>query len=319
MQMVDNARVVVYLVNGFLEAGKTQFLNQTLEQEYFKVDGKTVLIRLEEGVEEYDEKLLKRTNTILMTVDDPEEITKDFLNGIDILYNPERVIFECNGMYPVSKMEALDVPKGWGLVQEITIVDATTFDMYVTNMKSLFADMVRNAELVIFNRCTEDMPLAKYRRNVKAVNQGAEIVFEGPDGAIENIFTDEMPYDLNAPVVQIDDMDFGIFYIDMIDHPKTYTKKTVEFKGKVLKSLALAKDEVVVGRKAMTCCEDDLTFLGYICKGIPMDMVKAGQWVKVTGEVGFAFKKAYGGRGPVIAVKSWEVVGAPKQELVYFN
>lgn len=88
MQMVDNARVVVYLVNGFLEAGKTQFLNQTLEQEYFRVDGKTVLIRLEEGEVEYDENLLKRTNTILMTVDDPEEITKDFLNGIDILYNP---------------------------------------------------------------------------------------------------------------------------------------------------------------------------------------------------------------------------------------
>lgn len=229
------------------------------------------------------------------------------------------MIFECNGMYPVSKMEAIDVPDGWGLVQEITIIDATSFDLYVTNMKSLFADMVRNAELVIFNRCTEDMPLAKYRRNVKAVNQGAEIVFEGPDGAIENIFTDEMPYDLNAPVVQIDDMDFGIFYIDMIDHPKTYMKKTVEFKGKVLKSLALAKDEVVVGRKAMTCCEDDLTFLGYICKGVPMDMVKAGKWIKVTGEVGFAFKKAYGGRGPVIAVKSWEIVDAPKQELVYFN
>ena len=312
MQMVDNARVVIYLVNGFLESGKTQFLNQTLEQEYFRVDGRTVLIRLEEGEVEYDENLLKRTNTILMTVDSPEKITKAFLNGIDILYNPERVIFECNGMYPVSKMEAIEVPDGWGLVQEITIIDATTFDMYVTNMKSLFADMVRNAELVIFNRCTEDMPLAKYRRNVKAVNQGAEIIFEGPDGEIENIFTDEMPYDLNAPVVQVDD-------IDMIDHPKSYTKKTVEFKGKVLKSLALAKDEVVVGRKAMTCCEDDLTFLGYICKGIPMDLVKAGQWVKVKGEVGFAFKKAYGGRGPVISVTGWEVVKAPKQELVYFN
>ena len=38
MQMVDNARVVVYLITGFLESGKTQFLTQTLSQEYFEIE-----------------------------------------------------------------------------------------------------------------------------------------------------------------------------------------------------------------------------------------------------------------------------------------
>ena len=181
MQMVENARVVVYLITGFLESGKTQFLTQTLSQEYFEIEGTTVLILCEEGIEEYDEELLKAKNTVLLTVEDPEELTLEWLQGIDLLYHPERVIIECNGMYPVSKMEELEAPEGWGLVQEITTVDASTFDMYIANMKPLFVEMVRNAELVVFNRCRKDMPLAAYRRNVKVVNHSAEIIFENED------------------------------------------------------------------------------------------------------------------------------------------
>ena len=126
MQMVDNARVVVYLMTGFLESGKTQFLRYTLGQEYFEIDGNTVLILCEEGEEEYGEDLLKRSRTTLLTVDDPEDITLEWLEEVEQKYKPERVIFECNGMYPVSKMEALEVPKGWGLVQKLTMVDAST-------------------------------------------------------------------------------------------------------------------------------------------------------------------------------------------------
>lgn len=319
MQMVDNARVVVYLVNGFLESGKTQFLTQTLAQEYFAIEGKTVLILCEEGEEEYDKELLRRTNTILLTVDGPEEVTKDWLAGVDLLYNPERVIFECNGMYPVSKMEEMDVPKGWGLVQEITIVDASTFDMYIANMKPLFVEMVRNAELVIFNRCTKDMPLAAYRRNVKVVNQNAEIVFEGADGEIDNIFDEHMPYDLEAPVVKIEDMDYGIWYVDMIDHPKRYAGKTVEFCGKVLRSRGAQSDECIVGRKAMTCCADDLTFLGYVCKNKNAGEIKSGKWVRVRGKVNFEYNRAYRSKGPVIKAEQIEEIPALSQELVYFN
>lgn len=319
MQMVDNARVVVYLITGFLESGKTQFLTQTLSQEYFEIEGTTVLILCEEGIEEYDEELLKKKNTILFTVDGPEELTLEWLQGIDLLYHPERVIIECNGMYPVSKMEEMEVPKGWGLVQEITTVDASTFDMYIANMKPLFVEMVRNAELVIFNRCTKEMPLASYRRNVKVVNQSAEIIFESEDGEIGNIFDEQMPYDLDAPVVKIEDMDFGIWYVDMIDHPDRYKGKTVEFQGKILKPRGFPKDEFIVGRKAMTCCADDVTFLGYVCKSQHAEEMKAGKWIQIRGKVGFEFKRAYRGKGPVIRVEHGKGIPALQDEMVYFN
>ena len=128
----------------------------------------------------------KASDYVKVTVEDPEELTKEFLQEVEDKYHPERVIFECNGMYPVSKMEALNVPDGWGLIQEITTVDASTFDVYIANMKSLFVEMVRNADMVLFNRCTEDMPLAGYRRSVKVVNQGAQIIFEGAEGEISS-------------------------------------------------------------------------------------------------------------------------------------
>lgn len=319
MQMMENAPVTVYLITGFLESGKTQFLTQTLSQDYFEIEGRTVLIQCEEGVEAYDEEELAKKNTVVLTVEDPEEMTLEWLQGIHILYQPERVIIECNGMYPVSKIEEMEVPEGWGLIQKITIVDASTFDLYLANMKPLFVEMVRNAEMVIFNRCKTEQPLAAYRRSVKVVNQAAEIIFENENGEVDQLFKEELPYDLKAPLVSIEDMDYGIWYVDMIDHPENYNGKQVEFCGKVMKSRRVGANEMVVGRKAMTCCADDLTFLGYICSCQEMPPEKPGEWVKIQGKIQFEYKKGYGGKGPVIHVTSLQTIPAPEEELVYFN
>lgn len=319
MQLVDNARVVVYLVTGFLESGKTRFLRWTLQQEYFAVEGKTVVILCEEGIEEYDKQTLKKADAVLFTVEKAEDITLELLKEVEQKYQPERVIFECNGMYPVSKMEALELPEGWGYVQKITTVDASTFGVYLENMKPLFMEMVRNAELVIFNRCDRTMPLASYRRNVKVVNPAAEIIFEGEDTEIDNIFDEQMPYDLNAPVVEIDDIDYGIWYVDMMDHPKQYIGKTVEYKARVLKPKGFPAKEFVAGRMAMTCCADDTTFIGYVCRSPYAPKLSPGQWVKVRGIVGYEYNPAYGRRGPVIKAEYVEKVPPLEDEMVYFN
>lgn len=319
MQMVDDARVVVYLMTGFLESGKTTFLADTLGKNYFKIDGKTVVILCEEGEVEYEESLLDESNTELVVVDEPEDLTPELLQEIEDKYHPERVIIECNGMYPVSKVEEVDAPEGWGLIQEITTVDASSFDVYIANMKSLFVEMVRNADMVVFNRCNADMPLASYRRSVKVVNQGAEIIFENEEGEIEDIFSDQLPFDIDAPVVKIEDMDFGIWYVDMMENVETYIGKTIEFNGKARKVKGFPKDELVVGRSAMTCCADDLQFLGFISKNAAFADFDANTWVKVRGTVRFEHKKAYRGKGPVLYLDYVEKIPALEEELVYFN
>lgn len=318
MEKVEEREVMVYLMTGFLESGKTQFLKFTLDQEYFQIDEPTVLLLCEEGVEEYDEKLLKRSKTFLEVVEELEDLTPQFLEEIDQKYHPGRVIFECNGMWPVSKIEGLDFPKGWSVVQKLTMVDASTFQMYLNNLKPLFVEMVRDADLVLFNRCQEDTPLAAFRRSVKVVNAKAEIIFEDEEGEIENIFEEQLPYDMEAPVVEIEDVDYGIWYVDMMDHMERYDAKTVCITARVRKPPKFPEGYFIAGRMAMTCCADDTTFLGYVCRGTQDIEFQNGQWMKITAKVGYRSLSLYQGKGPILKVLKMEEV-EPVKDLVYFN
>lgn len=107
--------------------------------------------------------------------------------------------------------------------------------MYMANMKSIFMDMVRNSDMVVFNRCKKEDPLPTYRRGIKVANQRAEIIFEDEEGELDDIFQDEMPFDVNASVIDILPEDYGIWFVDAMDHPETYVNKTVKFKARVMK------------------------------------------------------------------------------------
>ncbi|WP_154257457.1 MULTISPECIES: GTP-binding protein [unclassified Lactonifactor] len=316
---IDEIQVPVYLMAGFLDSGKSTFLNFTIAQDYFALEETTLLILCEEGEVEYDPRELKKYNTVMEVIEEPQELTPQRLAAMDIACRPGRIVIEYNGMWPVSALEEMELPRGWGIVQHITTVDASTFQVYMNNMKSLFMEMVRGADLVIFNRCEKGLPLATFRRSVKVVNQSAEIIFEDEQGEIENIFEDEMPFDLDADVISIREEDYGIWYIDAMDHPERYKGKTVEFTGMVLKSKEFPSKMFVPGRMAMTCCADDTTFIGYVCRSPYAPKLKTGQWVKVTASVGYDYVRAYHGEGPVLEAKSVELTEPLEEELVYFN
>lgn len=195
---MEDIKVPIYLITGFLESGKTTFLDFTLQQEYFSIDGKTLLILCEEGEEEYDKEKLKLANTVVEVIEEEDDLTPQRLAAMDIIHQPDRVVIEYNGMWLVSKFEQMELPEGWGIEQEITCVDATTYQVYMANMKSLFMDMVRNTDMVIFNRCKEGDPLPAYRRGIKVANQSAEVIFEDEEGEMEDIFQDELPFDING-------------------------------------------------------------------------------------------------------------------------
>lgn len=310
--------VLVYLMTGFLDSGKTQFLDFTLKQDYFRIDGTTLLLLCEEGEGEYDAEELKKYNTVIETVDSQEELTEEYLLELDIKHRPDRVVVEYNGMWKVSDFEALRLPNGWGIEQKLTTVDASAFQMYLTNLKPLFVEMVRGAEMVLFNRCTDIKPLAGYRRSVKVVSPQAEVIFEDDNGEIENIFQDDVPYDMNAPVIQIRPEDYGIWYVDVMENQEKYRGKTVEYTARVLKPKSFPSQLFFPGRMAMTCCADDTTFLGYICKSAYAPKLKAGQWVKIRAKVRYENLSMYHGSGPVLEAEYIEETDAIS-ELVYFN
>lgn len=310
--------VLVYLMTGFLDSGKTQFLKFTLSQDYFRIRGKTLLLLCEEGEEEYDPEEMKRCNVVTEYVESQEQLSEVYLRELDEKHHPERVVIEYNGMWKVSDFEKMKLPDGWGIEQKLTTVDASTFQMYLTNLKPLFVEMVRGAELVLFNRCTEIRPLAGYRRSVKVVSPQAEVIFEDENGEVENIFEDDVPYNLDAPVVEIRPEDYGIWYVDVMEHPERYKGKTVEFTARVLKPKSFPSKFFLPGRMAMTCCADDTTFLGYVCKSAYASKLKAGQWVTVRAKIGFAKLALYRGEGPVLEAENVELAD-PIEQLVYFN
>ncbi len=305
----------VYIINGFLESGKTEFIVYTLSQPYFQVKGKTLLLLCEEGEIEYDEKLLKDTNTILELIEEEEDFTPSALMELDKKYKPERIIIEYNGMWNFKNMK---LPWHWSVEQQITCIDASTFPMYYTNMKSLLAEMVRKSEMIIFNRCDGIEDLASYKRNIKAVNRQAEIIFEDSNGEIDEIFEDDLPYNLQDDPIILDNTGYGIWYIDSMDHLERYLNKKVEFTAQVLKPENFPKDCFVPGRMAMTCCAEDMSFLGYVCKYTGAADLQQRDWVKVRAVVKEEYWADYNGKGPVLYAEKVERTKAPKEEVISF-
>ena len=305
----------VYMINGFLESGKTEFIRYTLEQPYFQIKGRTLLIVCEEGEEEYGDALLKKTRTEMVAIEEEEAFNASNLIELEKKYKPERIVIEYNGMWNYKNMK---LPFHWEMEQQITIIDASTFPMYFTNMKSLLAEMLRKSELIIFNRCDGVEDLSSYKRNVKAINQQAEIVFEDSEGEVNQIFEEDLPYSLDDPIISLDDQGYGIWYLDSLDNLERYIGKTVQFTAMVLKPEDFPRGYFVPGRMAMTCCADDMAFLGFACEYGKSDRLTDKQWVKVTAKVVKEYFADYNGEGPVLKAVSVEQAKAPKEEVISF-
>lgn len=291
----------VFLINGFLESGKTQFLQFTMEQEYFKADGKTLLIVCEEGETEYDSELLSKYNTEAVFIESLEEMTPDRLVELELLYNPERVLIEWNGMW---NLDQLKLPEDWNVFQQITLIDMSTFDLYSANMKPLLYAMVRESELVICNRCDGIEDLSGYRRTLKSMCLKGEIVFEDSDGEVNEIAEEDLPYDMSQDVIAISPEAYGIWYIDCMERRDRYEGKTVEFTAMTLKTPDFPRNYFVPGRMAMTCCEDDMTFLGFVTKSREANNLETKQWVRVKAKIAYEYWKDYNGEGPVLYAES---------------
>lgn len=306
----------VYVINGFLESGKTEFITFTLGQPYFQIKGNTLILLCEEGENEYDEALLKRSRTEIEVIEDQDDFNVSKLLELEKKHKPDRIIIEWNGMWNAKEMK---LPWHWKVEQQITTIDATTFPMYFTNMRSLLAEMVRKSELIIFNRCDGIEELNVYRRNIKAVNAAADVVFEGENGEIDELFEEDLPYDLSQDVIVLDNQGYGIWYLDSMDHLERYIGKKIEFVAMVLKPDNFPKGYFVPGRMAMTCCADDMAFLGYACEFAGAGALKQKEWVKVTATVTKEYWEDYKGEGPILHAVSVEKTKAPKEEIISFT
>ncbi len=308
----------VFVINGFLEAGKTQFMKFTMQQEYFKTEGNTLLIVCEEGDEEYDEKLLSSTHTTIKYIEDIKDFTIQNMERFTKEVNPERILIEWNGLWEQDKLEIPDI---WFINQMITIYDTSTLDLYIKNkdLKAYMGKMLINSELVICNRADnidEDI-LSTYHLQIKAMAPNAEIIFEGEEGEITGDFSINLPYNLDDKKLIIKPEDYGVFYIDIMDRTEKYDKKEVEFTAQVVRPEGIGDDVLITGRRAMTCCEADIRFLGFVCNYRGAKNFKNKDWVKIKGKIKVEVNKQYRAKGPVIYADEVLLTG-PIDGLVQF-
>lgn len=311
-----NSPISVYMINGFLESGKTQFIKYTLAQPYFKIKGRTLLIACEEGEEEYDSKLLEESNTVIEFIEDEKDFTPEKLSEMEDRIQPERVVMEFNGMW---NSKNITLPSNWSIDQQITLIDAESFPMFYTNMRSLVAEHIRGSEMIIFNRCDNVQDLANFKRNVKGVNAKAEVIFEDSKGEINVSIAEDLPYNLEDEIIVLDDKGYAVWYIDIMDNPERYAGKTIEYIGTVIQPPAFDKEYFVPGRLAMTCCADDMAFLGFACRFVGAKDLPERSWVKVNATIHLEFFEAYQGMGPVLYANNITIVKKPKNPVIDFG
>ena len=310
--------IPVYLFTGFMDSGKTTLIKETLLENGFAEQGKSLIICCEDGDIEYSEEELKKINTQVAYVESEEDFTAEKMQELQNSYLPDQIFIEYNGTWGMDKILEMNMPKGWVIVQTLATADATTFDMYLSNMRAMIMEQLFAADVVIFNRCDDNTDRGKYRRNVKALNRKAQIVYERADGTIDDR-PEELPFDISGDEIEITDADYAIWYMDALDNPKKYEGKKVTFLALVYNPDKLKKGIFVPGRFAMTCCVEDVTFIGFKCKYPDEDKIPHKSWIKITAEVRVEFAREYKGKGPVLYPVSIEKAEKPDDELVYFS
>ncbi len=311
--------IPVYLFTGFMDSGKSSLIRETLIEGDFSENGTTLLILCEDGEVEFDEKELLKANTKLVMIEEETEFTAERLQSLSDKYRPDQVFIEYNGTWQMSAFLEMEHPKDWVLVQSLATVDATTFEMYLTNMRAMILEQLFEADVVIINRCTDDTPKAKFRRAIKVINRKAQIAYEREDGSIDENDMEELPYDLTQDIIEITDMDYGIWYMDALDDPRKYEGKKVRFLALVYRPNKMKRGVMIPGRFAMTCCVDDITFVGFKCKYADAASIPHRSWITITAEMKTEFALEYKGKGPVLYALDVQPAEKPADELIYFS
>ena len=315
--------VPVYMFFGFMDAGKTTLIKETLFKNGFANELESFLLLVcEDGDEEYEKDKIEALGGHLEYLEEEDELTAEKLIELDKKYQPEAVFIEYNGTWEVGPFYEIDGPKEWTIVQALCPVDATTFESYMVNMRAMMSEQMFKADVIIFNRCDDSTNKRKFRANVKSINRPAQIVYERKDGSIDDR-PEELPYDINADELDITDADYAVWFTDCMDNPKKYDGKTVSFRALIYNpkegSGILKPGTIVPGRFAMTCCVEDIQFLGMKCKTPDAKNIAHKSWVDFKGRVKYEFAREYKGKGPVLYPVDITPADKPEDELVYFN
>ena len=309
----------VYLFTGFLDSGKTKFIQETLEDRRFCRGERTLLLICEEGEEEYAPEQFADSSVFIRVLQDKSELTAENLMKFKSETRAERCVVEYNGMWLLDELYSA-MPEDWIVYQEFMFADSSMFLSYNANMRQLVYDKLKSCELVVFNRFDGSVDKMALHKIVRGASRRTDIAYESPNGDVEyDDIKDPLPFDVNADVISIEDDDYALFYRDLSEEPEMkYEGKTVRFKCRALSRKRLPEGCIVVGRHVMTCCVEDIQFAALICEGAPVEEIEDDSWILLMAELHFGYHKAYKRRGPVLKYIESVPADAPEQDVATF-
>ena len=293
-------QIPVYVFTGFLDSGKTKFIQETLEDPRFNAGERTLLLVCEEGEEEYDFSTYPYPNVYLEVVDQQTVTTKQ-MRELAKKHKAQRVVAELNGMCMVGDLYSR-FPEEWAVAQEVMFADSTTIMAYNANMRNLVMDKLVGGQMVVFNRLTPGQDVMPLHKLVRAANRRMDILYDYTDGTTSfDDIEDPLPFDINAPVILVNDQDYALWYRDVTEEPQKYHGKTVSFKGQVAMLRRDKNGMFAPGRFVMTCCEDDIQFCGVPCRYEGAKSLEPRSWVALTATIQAEKHVLYQGElGPVL-------------------
>ena len=311
-------QIPVYSFTGFLDSGKTKFIQETLEDPRFNAGERTLLLVFEEGEEEYDFSTYPHQNVHLAILDQQTVTTKE-LQDLAKKCKAQRVVVETNGMQLIGDLYTR-FPESWALAQEVMFADATTFMTYNANMRNLVMDKLVGAQMVVFNRLEKGEDTMPFHKIARAANRRIDILYDYTDGTTEfDDVEDPLPFDINAPVIELKDEDYALWYRDVTEEPLKYQGKSVRFKAQVAMLRREKNGMFAPGRFVMTCCVDDIQFCGVPCKYADAGKLEPRSWVTVQATISAEKHPLYQGElGPVLTAISVEKAEPAQQDVATF-
>ncbi len=308
----------VFLFTGFLDGGKTSFIQSMLEDPAFNEGQRTLLLLCEDGEEELNPDKFSINNVTIQPVASLSELNPEQMGKWQRKCAASRIIIEYNGMWQMNDLFDR-LPENWGIAQETMLIDTETILPYNANMRQLVVDKLNTAELVVFNRAKKDVDKMELHKLVRGVSRSAQIVYEYDDGTSEeDDIEDPLPFDINAPVVEIKDEDYALFYRDLVEETDKYIGKTVRFKALIANNRKLPNDTFLGGRHIMTCCEADIRYCPLVCKWGMAKSLPHQTWDVIQGKISVKFSNIYGKKGPIMTIEKVERAEKPAQPVATF-
>ena len=250
------------LVYGFLDAGKTTYIQDCVENDRFYKKGSTLVLCFEKGVAAYDGDLLAERNAsaAYYSGGDIRAFCEDSLKK----YSPDRVYVEMNAMTQDLREQ---LPECMKVSFSVMLIDWATMPVYYVNMMQMMKQMVSESDQVTFRGCPSAELLKPYSQAFRLMNPKASYLRQDPMGYHEKAFGIFLPFSLEDETITVSEKDYLPFWLDALDHPEHYDGKKMRFAGPLEIRRSEADGRLSCGRVVMTCCMADLQFMSVGLEG----------------------------------------------------